>query len=186
MTKKQEKTQAEAFEETLEDNVKDKTEPLEKEPEKEKEKEPAPQDEKLSQLNDKLLRITAEYENYRKRTQREKETLYEAAKADTIAAFLPLFDNIEKAVALKPSGDGEWKAFSEGVDLMRKQMADILTGLGVEAIDALGEVFDPELHNAVMHIEDEASGEGVIVSEFQKGFRINDRVIRHSVVKVAN
>lgn len=183
MTKKKEETQAAESKDVLEDSVEEKEEMPEKE---EAENAPAPQEEKLAQLNDKLLRITAEYENYRKRTQREKETLYEAAKADTIAAFLPLFDNIEKAVALKPTGDGEWKAFSEGVDLMRKQLADILTGLGVEAIDALGEVFDPELHNAVMHVEDEASGEGVVVEEFQKGFRLNDRVIRHSVVKVAN
>ncbi len=142
---------------------------------------------KIAELSDKILRITAEYENYRKRTAKEKESLYEMAKADTVAAFLPLFDNIEKAIKVKPTdASGEWKAFSEGVDLMKKQMADILTSLGVTAIDAVGEEFNPELHNAVMHVEDENAGEGVIVEEFQKGFKTGDRVIRHSVVKVAN
>ena len=142
---------------------------------------------KIAELTDKILRITAEYENYRKRTQKEKESLYEMAKADTIAAFLPLFDNIEKAIKVKPAdASGEWKAFSEGVDLMKKQMADILTNLGATAIDAVGEEFNPELHNAVMHVDDENAGENVIVEEFQKGFKTGDRVIRHSVVKVAN
>lgn len=142
---------------------------------------------KIAELSDKILRITAEYENFRKRTAREKESLYEMAKSDTVAAFLPLFDNIEKAIKVKPNdASGEWKAFSEGVDLMKKQMADILTSLGVTAIDAVGEEFNPELHNAVMHVEDEEAGEGVIVEEFQKGFKTGDRVIRHSVVKVAN
>ena len=145
------------------------------------------EEKKIAELSDKILRITAEYENYRKRTQKEKESLYEMAKADTIAAFLPLFDNIEKAIKVKPSdASGEWKAFSEGVDLMKKQMADILTNLGATAIDAVGEEFNPEWHNAVMHVEDDSVGEGVIVEEFQKGFKIGDRVIRHSVVKVAN
>ncbi len=148
---------------------------------------PSDDEKKIAELSDKILRITAEYENYRKRTQREKDSLYEMAKADTVAAFLPLFDNIEKAIKVKPAdASGEWKAFSEGVDLMKKQMADILSSLGVTAIDAMGEEFNPEWHNAVMHVEDETVGEGIIVEEFQKGFKVGDRVIRHSVVKVAN
>ena len=145
------------------------------------------EDKKLDELNDKLLRLSAEYENYRKRTTKEKEALYENAKANTVAAFLPLFDNIEKAIKLKPQDkSGEWKAFSEGVDLMKKQMEEILTSLGVMAIDAQGEEFNPEWHNAVMHVEDDSVGEGIITEEFQKGFKIGDKVIRHSVVKVAN
>lgn len=172
MTKKKEDIEKEAVEEV--------TEEAEEVVASEEEK-------KIAELSDKILRITAEYENYRKRTQKEKESLYEMAKADTIAAFLPLFDNIEKAIKVKPSdASGEWKAFSEGVDLMKKQMADILTNLGATAIDAVGEEFNPEWHNAVMHVEDDSVGEGVIVEEFQKGFKIGDRVIRHSVVKVAN
>lgn len=173
MTKKKEDIEKEAVEEVTEEAAE---EVVASEEEK-----------KIAELSDKILRITAEYENYRKRTQKEKESLYEMAKADTIAAFLPLFDNIEKAIKVKPSdASGEWKAFSEGVDLMKKQMADILTNLGATAIDAVGEEFNPEWHNAVMHVEDENAGEGVIVEEFQKGFKVGDRVIRHSVVKVAN
>lgn len=173
VTKKKEDIEKEAVEEAVAEEV---TEEVIDENEK-----------KIAELSDKILRITAEYENFRKRTAREKESLYEMAKSDTVAAFLPLFDNIEKAIKVKPNdASGEWKAFSEGVDLMKKQMADILTSLGVTAIDAVGEEFNPELHNAVMHVEDEKAGEGVIVEEFQKGFKIGDRVIRHSVVKVAN
>lgn len=173
MTKKKEDIEKEAVEEVTEEAAEEVV---------------ASEDEKkIAELSDKILRITAEYENYRKRTQKEKESLYEMAKADTIAAFLPLFDNIEKAIKVKPQdASGEWKAFSEGVDLMKKQMADILTNLGATAIDAVGEEFNPEWHNAVMHVEDENAGEGVIVEEFQKGFKVGDRVIRHSVVKVAN
>ncbi len=171
VTKKKEDIEKEAVEEVTEE-IKEEASEAEK---------------KIAELSDKILRITAEYENYRKRTQREKESLYEMSKADTVAAFLPLFDNIEKAIKVKPAdASGEWKAFSEGVDLMKKQMADILSSLGISAIDAVGEEFNPELHNAVMHVEDEEAGEGVIVEEFQKGFKIGDRVIRHSVVKVAN
>ncbi len=145
------------------------------------------EDKKTEELNDKLLRLSAEYENYRKRTTKEKEALYENAKGNTVAAFLPLFDNIEKAIKLKPQDQsGEWKAFSEGVDLMKKQMVEILDSLGVTAIDALGEEFNPEWHNAVMHVEDDSVGEGIITEEFQKGFKLGDKVIRHSVVKVAN
>lgn len=173
MTKKKEDIEKEAVEEVTEEAAEEVV---------------ASEDEKkIAELSDKILRITAEYENYRKRTQKEKESLYEMAKADTIATFLPLFDNIEKAIKVKPSdASGEWKAFSEGVDLMKKQMADILTNLGATAIDAVGEEFNPEWHNAVMHVEDDSVGEGVIVEEFQKGFKVGNRVIRHSVVKVAN
>ena len=174
VTKKKEDIEKEAVEEAQEEAVAEEVSVSEDE-------------KKIAELTDKILRITAEYENYRKRTQKEKESLYEMAKADTIAAFLPLFDNIEKAIKVKPAdASGEWKAFSEGVDLMKKQMADILTNLGATAIDAVGEEFNPELHNAVMHVDDENAGENVIVEEFQKGFKISDRVIRHSVVKVAN
>ena len=172
MTKKKEDIEKEAVEEVTEEAAEVSVSEDEK---------------KIAELTDKILRITAEYENYRKRTQKEKESLYEMAKADTIAAFLPLFDNIEKAIKVKPAdASGEWKAFSEGVDLMKKQMADILTNLGATAIDAVGEEFNPELHNAVMHVDDENAGENVIVEEFQKGFKVGDRVIRHSVVKVTN
>ena len=174
VTKKKEDIEKEQAEETVAEEVTEEVVASENE-------------KKITELSDKILRITAEYENYRKRTQKEKESLYEMAKADTVATFLPLFDNIEKAIKVKPQdASGEWKAFSDGVDLMKKQMADILTSLNVMAIDAEGEEFNPEWHNAVMHVEDDSVGEGVIVEEFQKGFKVGDRVIRHSVVKVAN
>ncbi len=138
-------------------------------------------------LKDKILRISAEYDNYRKRTQKEKEALYANAKADTVAAFLPLLDNMEKAVSTLPEvSEGEWKAVSDGITLIKKQLEEILAKLGVTEIEALGKQFDPELHNAVMHIEDEDKEENIVVEEFQKGFKIDDRVVRHSVVKVAN
>lgn len=182
MTKKKE-----PIEEPIEEVVEEAVEEVTEEPGKEPVETPAVEDPVIGELKDKLLRLTAEYDNYRKRTTREKEMLYESAKADTVAAFLPLFDNIEKAIAAKPeNADGVWKAFSDGVDLMKKQMADILDKLGAEAIDAVGEAFDPELHNAVMHIDDDTFGENVVAEEFQKGFKLGDRVIRHSVVKVAN
>lgn len=144
-------------------------------------------DKTIEALKDKILRISAEYDNFRKRTQREKDALYGDAKADTIAQFLPLLDNIEKAVKTMPEAkEKEWQSVSEGVALIKKQFEDTLKKLGVDEITALGEVFDPELHNAVMHVEDAEVGEGIVVEEFQKGFKINDKVVRHSVVKVAN
>lgn len=175
-TKKTHEDFAKETKETKEDITEEKNEEAENE-----------KDKAVLELQDKLLRLTAEYDNYRKRTQKEKDSIYLNAKADTVGEFLTLMDNIEKAVSLKPEKcEGEWKAFSAGVDLMKKQMDEILKSLGVNEISALGETFDPELHNAVMHIEDEESGEGVVVEEFQKGYKIGDRVIRHSVVKVAN
>lgn len=144
-------------------------------------------DSELAALKDKILRISAEYDNFRKRTEKEKSALYSLAKADTVSAFLPLSDNIEKAVINMPEAtEGEWKAVAEGIALIKKQLEEILKKLGVTEIEALGKEFDPELHNAVMHTEDEEAGENTVVEEFQKGFKIEDRVIRHSVVKVAN
>lgn len=149
--------------------------------------EPDEKDKTIEALKDKILRISAEYDNFRKRTQREKDALYGDAKADTVAQFLPLLDNIEKAVKTMPEAkEKEWQAVSDGVALIKKQFEETLKKLGVNEINALGETFDPELHNAVMHVEDSEVGEGIVVEEFQKGFKINDKVVRHSVVKVAN
>ncbi len=149
--------------------------------------EPDEKDKTIEALKDKILRISAEYDNFRKRTKREKEALYGDAKADTVAAFLPLLDNIEKAVKAMPEAkEKEWQAVSEGVALIKKQFEETLKKLGVNEINAVGEAFDPELHNAVMHVEDSEAGEGIVVEEFQRGFKMNDKVVRHSVVKVAN
>ena len=147
--------------------------------------EEAPENEfekKYNDVNEKYMRTLAEYDNYRKRTIKEKESIYPEAKAVVVEKFLPVMDNFQRAIDSAENKDG----FYEGVVMLKKQMEDVLTALGVEEIKSVGEEFNPELHNAVMHIDDEEQGENVIVEEFQKGYKIGDRVIRHSMVKVAN
>ncbi len=137
---------------------------------------------KYNDVNEKYMRTLAEYDNYRKRTIKEKESIYPEAKAVVIEKFLPVMDNFQRAIDSAENKDG----FYEGVVMLKKQMDDVLTSLGVEEIKSVGEEFNPEFHNAVMHIDDEEQGENVIVEEFQKGYKIGDRVVRHSMVKVAN
>ena len=139
-------------------------------------------EQKFKDVNDKYLRTLAEYDNYRKRTIKEKESIYPEAKAVVVEKFLPIMDNFQRAIDSAENKD----AFYEGVVMLKKQMDEVFTTLGVEEIKAVGEEFNPELHNAVMHVEDEEAGENVIVEEFQKGYKIGDRVVRHSMVKVAN
>lgn len=136
----------------------------------------------LAEAADKYLRLAAEYDNYRKRTAKEKESAWSEAKAQTVAAFLPVYDNLERALK-QPTAD---EAYKKGVEMTMKGLQDALTGLGVEVIPALGETFDPNRHNAVMHCDDEEAGESTIVEVFQQGFLCGDRVIRFSMVKVAN
>ena len=137
---------------------------------------------KYNDVNEKYMRTLAEYDNYRKRTIKEKESIYPEAKAVVVEKFLPIMDNFQRALDSAENKDG----FYEGVVMLKKQLDDVMNVLGVEEIKAVGEEFNPEFHNAVMHIDDETQGENVIVEEFQKGYRIGDRVIRHSMVKVAN
>ena len=137
---------------------------------------------KYNDVNEKYMRTLAEYDNYRKRTIKEKESIYPEAKAVVVEKFLPILDNFQRALDSAENKDG----FYEGVVMLKKQMDEVMTALGVEEIKAVGEEFNPELHNAVMHIDDETQGENVVVEEFQKGYKIGDRVIRHSMVKVAN
>ncbi|MBZ4644699.1 MAG: GrpE protein [Clostridia bacterium] len=132
-----------------------------------------------------LQRTMAEFDNYKKRTVKEKENIYSDAVGDTISQLLPVLDNLERAVNSCKEGVDSAKLL-EGVEMVLKQFNDSLSKLGVEEIKAKGEIFNPELHNAVMHIEDESVGENIIVEEFQKGYKIKDKVIRHSMVKVAN
>ena len=139
-------------------------------------------EQKYNDVNEKYMRTLAEYDNYRKRTIKEKETIYPEAKAIVIEKILPVVDNFNRALESAENKD----AFYEGIVMLKKQLDDTLASLGVEEIKAVGEEFNPELHNAVMHIDDEEQGENVIVEEFQKGYKIGDRVIRHSMVKVAN
>ena len=136
----------------------------------------------LSDQEDKFLRLAAEYDNYRRRSQKEKESAWADSKAETAAAFLPVYDNLERALKQETADE----AYKKGVEMTMNQLREVLSKLGIEEIPALGQPFDPNLHNAVMHVEDENAGENTIVEVFQAGFRNGDKVIRFSMVKVAN
>ena len=136
----------------------------------------------LAEANDKYLRLAAEYDNYRKRTAREKEHVYGDARADTVKPFLAVLDNLERGVQQFEEGDPH----RQGMELICKQFMEVLGQMGVTEIPALGQPFDPEKHNAVMHAEDESAGENTVVEVFQKGFMIGDKVLRFAMVKVAN
>ena len=136
----------------------------------------------LAAAEDKYLRLAAEYDNYRKRTAKEKEQSWTEAKAQTVAAFLPVYDNLERA--LKQATTDE--AYAKGVEMTMKGLQDALTKLGVEMIPAQGETFDPNLHNAVMHVDDDSVEDNTIVEVFQQGFKCGEKVIRFAMVKVAN
>lgn len=146
----------------------------------------ATEEEKLQQAlkdqEDKYLRLLAEYDNYRKRSQKEKETAWTTAKADTIKELLPVYDNLERALKQETADE----AYAKGVQMTMQQLKTVLEKLGVEEIPAQGEPFDPNLHNAVMHMEDEAMGENIVAEVFQAGFKMGEKVIRHAMVKVAN
>ena len=137
----------------------------------------------LESVNDQFVRQTAEYENYRKRTTKEKENIYQDAKADTIKEFLAVYDNLERAAA---SEGGEDSPHKKGLEMIFQQYKDILKKLGVTEIEAAGNPFDPEKMNAVMHIDDENFGENEVAQVFQAGFELNGKVIRHAIVQVAN
>ena len=136
----------------------------------------------LAQKEDQYLRLLAEYDNYRRRTQKEKTDAYTNAKSDAVTAFLPVYDNLERALKQETADE----AYKKGVEMTMTQLKEVLQKLGVEEIPALGETFDPNLHNAVMHVDDETAGENTIVDVFQAGFRSGDKVIRFAMVKVAN
>lgn len=136
----------------------------------------------LSDQEDKFLRLAAEYDNYRRRSQKEKESAWSDAKADTAAAFLPVYDNLERALKQETADE----AYKKGVELTMKGLQDAMTKLGVEVIPAMGETFDPNFHNAVMHVDDDAVEENTVVDVFQQGFKCGEKVIRFAMVKVAN
>ena len=154
--------------------------------EKKKEDKAAPQEEKKAEppqaQSDAYLRLLAEYDNYRKRSQREKDALYADIKADTLLKFLPVYDNLVRALN-QPTED---EAYRKGIEMIMTQFCTTMEKLGVEKIESLGRTFDPTLHNAVMHVDDETKGENEIVEVFQEGFRLGDKVIRFAMVKVAN
>ena len=136
----------------------------------------------VAESGDKYLRLAAEYDNYRKRTAKEKESLYGSAKADTVKPFLDVYDNLLRGAAQFAEDDPN----RQGMELICKQFVDVLGKLGVTEIEAMGKPFDPERHNAVMHVEDETVEESTVVEVFQKGFIMGDKVLRFSMVKVAN
>ena len=134
-----------------------------------------------AEQNDKYLRLAAEYDNFRKRTAKEREHLYADVYAEALAVFLPVVDNLERAACF---ADGE--SVSKGVEMTLKGMKDTLEKLGITEIEAQGQPFDPELHNAVLHVEDDSVGESIVVEVLQKGYRKGDRILRYAMVKVAN
>ena len=137
----------------------------------------------LASVTDQFTRLTAEYDNYRKRTAKEKETIYQDAKLDTVKAFLAVYDNLERAVATDADPDSPHR---KGLELIFSQFKEILRKLGVEEMEALGQPFDPQRHNAVMHIESEDLGENVVSQVFQAGFTLDGKVVRFAIVQVAN
>ena len=153
----------------------------EKAPEKKKD----PKDEKIDELNDKLRRSMAEFDNYRKRTDKEKSSMYEIGAKDVIEKILPIVDNFERGLNTIPE-DAKGTAFAEGMEKIYKQFVKTLDDLGVKPIEAVGKPFDPNFHNAVMHVEDENLGENVVAAELQKGYTYKESIVRHSMVQVAN
>ncbi len=138
----------------------------------------------LAETKDHLLRQAAEYDNFRKRTTRERAEIFPMATAQTVAQFLPVLDNFERAMEACQGAGGE--EFRKGFELIGRQFHEALEHLGVEAIDPTGEPFDPETCNAVMHVEDESVGADTVVEVFQKGYKLGDRIVRYAMVKVAN
>lgn len=174
-----EETQEEESEETSKDSQETKTKTSffgKKKKEKDK------KDQQIEDLTDRLKRSMAEFDNFRKRTEKEKSSMYIIGAKEIVEKVLPVVDNFERGLAQAPEGD----AFADGMKMIYKQLMTTLDDLGVKQIEAVGKEFDPNFHNAVMHVEDESVGENVVVEELQKGYTYKDFVVRHSMVKVAN
>lgn len=142
-------------------------------------------EEAVAEYKDKLLRLTAEFDNFRKRTAKEKETLFSDGRADCVMEFLPFVDNMERFMEAMQE-EAEDSPLRQGLEKVVKQLSEILKSLTVEEIPAVGEKFDPNLHNAVMHVEDDKVDEATVVEQFQKGYTMGGKVLRFSMVKVAN
>ena len=144
-----------------------------------------PKDEKIEELTDRVTRQMAEFDNFRKRTEKEKAAMYEVGAKSIIEKLLPIVDNFERGLAAVPKEQKE-DSFVTGMEMVYKQIITTFEAVGVKPIEAVGTEFNPDLHNAVMHVEDEEVGENIVVEEFQKGYTYRDSVVRHSMVKVAN
>lgn len=142
-------------------------------------------DEKIEELTDMVKRQMAEFDNFRKRTEKEKASMYAVGAKEIIEKILPVVDNFERGLAAVPEEEKE-SPFADGMMKIYKQMMTVFEEMGVKPIEAVGQAFNPDYHNAVMHVEDEEAGENVVVEEFQKGYMYKDAVVRHSMVKVAN
>ena len=187
---KEEKT-GEASEETIKEEEKKAPETAEepagekseeKKSEEKKPEEAKPKVDELAAEKDKYLRLCAEYDNFRKRSQKEKDAIYADVRANTLTSFLPVYDNLVRALN-QPTED---EAYKKGVEMIMAQFKATMEKLGVTEMDCLGQKFDPAFHNAVMHVDDEEKGENEIVEVFQQGFMLGDKVIRFAMVKVAN
>ena len=143
-------------------------------------------DEKIEELNDRLMRQMAEFDNFRKRSEREKSQMFEIGAKDIVERILPVVDNMERGLATVSAEDLEANAFAQGMEKVYKQFMTVLEAAGVTPIEAVGNEFNPDFHNAVMHVEDDSVGENIVVEEFQKGYMYRESVVRHSMVKVAN
>ncbi len=142
-------------------------------------------DEQIAELTDKVKRQLAEFENFRNRTEKEKSQMYTIGARDVVEKILPVVDNFERGLKSIPEEEKE-SPVASGMEMIYKQLMTVLTDLGVTPIEAVGQEFDPNLHNAVMHVENEDLGENIIAEEFQKGYKYKDAVLRHSMVSVAN
>lgn len=142
-------------------------------------------DKKAQEINDKLMRTIAEFDNFRKRSEKEKSAMFEIGAKAIIEKILPVLDNFERGLD-SISEDERGSAFAQGIEQIYKQFVTVLDDAGVKVIETVGKEFDPNLHNAVMHVEDDSLGENIIAEEFQKGYMYKDSVVRHSMVKVAN
>ena len=178
MAKKQKEMKQTPVEETVEETA----EVQEETPETQAEPEVNPFEEKYNAEHDAFLRLAAEYDNFRKRTIKEKDASYGNGKADAVAKMLPIYDNLERALNQETSD----AAFKKGVEMTMTELVKIFTALGVEIFGEKGDTFDPNLHNAVMHIDDETLEENTISQVFQKGFKIGEKVVRFAMVQVAN
>lgn len=187
MAKKDKQKDPNLPEELPEEELTETAEPVPEEPPKDEPKETpkAPEvnwEEKYNAEHDSYLRLAAEFDNFRKRTVKEKDQSYGNGKSDAVAKLLPIYDNLERALN-QPTEDA---AYKKGVEMTMAELEKIFQGLGVSAYGQAGDAFDPNLHNAVMHTQDESQGENVITQVFQKGFRMGERVIRFAMVQVAN
>lgn len=180
----QEVESVEETEETVEEVVEEAVEETAEETTEETAKKDA-KDEKIEELSDKLLRQMAEFDNFRKRSEKEKAAMYDIGAKNVIDKLLPIVDNFERGFTTVAEEDKE-DAFVAGMEMVYKQLMTMFETIGVKPIEAVGKEFNPDLHNAVMHVEDESVGENIIVEELQKGYTYHDIVVRYSMVKVAN